>query len=171
MALDSNSDEEIHYSDFLAAMLNTQQIAIHDSLLKQGFQKFDVDSSGFITVDNMIDVMGSAYQAEEVKDLMKEADLVKDGRISYPEFVAYITDTPLNQNEQAAYLSHAAENERIADDIIWMKQGIEACGYVTEVGWAQSNRIKQGPNPHTAIKTTKNFRKHQGKCGPGCAVM
>jgi len=36
-ALDTNSDEEIHYSDFLAAMVTTR-IAVHDDLLR-GIQK------------------------------------------------------------------------------------------------------------------------------------
>merc|ERR1719361_2271673 len=65
-ALDSNSDEEIHYSDFLAAMVNTQ-IAMHDDLLRTAFKKFDTDRSGHITVKNLKHVLGSTFEGKSVK--------------------------------------------------------------------------------------------------------
>merc|ERR1719183_1663422 len=62
-ALDTNSDEEIHYSDFLAAMVSTR-IAVHDDLLRQAFSKFDIDNSGYITVDNLKQVLGEHHEGE-----------------------------------------------------------------------------------------------------------
>merc|ERR1712110_119118 len=50
--LDSSQDEEIHYSEFLAAMVSTR-IEMHDDMLRAAFNKFDSDHSGFITVDNI----------------------------------------------------------------------------------------------------------------------
>jgi len=99
-ALDTNSDEEIHYSDFLAAMVTTR-IAVHDDLLRQAFKKFDVDSSGYITKDNLKEVLGEHHEGEDVEDLMKEADFTHDGKISYEEFVSYIKGTPLSNHEEA----------------------------------------------------------------------
>lgn len=88
-ALDTNSDEEIHYSDFLAAMLTTR-ISLHDSLLLKAFKRFDVDSSGYITVENLRDVLGETFEGFSVERLLAEADQLKDGRISYHEFVSYL---------------------------------------------------------------------------------
>jgi len=85
-SLDSNSDTEIHYSDFLAAMVSTR-IGLHDDLLRSTFKKFDTDDSGYITMDNLREVLGNG---EQVKELIAEADQLKDGRISYPEFVAFL---------------------------------------------------------------------------------
>lgn len=96
-ALDSNGDQEIHYSDFLAAMVNTH-IDIDKNLLKRAFERFDVDSSGFITVDNIHDITGDTF------DIVMEADLVRDGGISFPEFAAYVLNKPLDMREQASYL-------------------------------------------------------------------
>jgi len=98
-ALDSNGDQAIHYSDFLAAMVNTH-IDIDDNLLRQVFKRFDVDSSGFITVDNIQEVTGVPL----TPSFELEADLVNDGRISFPEFSAYVTDKPLDMVQQASYL-------------------------------------------------------------------
>jgi len=88
-AMDSNHDEEIHYSDFLAAMVNTR-IALHDDLLKAAFKKFDTDSSGYITPENLREVLGETFEGEQIEQLMAEADALKDGRISYAEFVTYL---------------------------------------------------------------------------------
>lgn len=95
-ALDSNSDEEIRYSDFLAAMVNTQ-IVMHDDLLRVAFQKFDTDRSGYITVDNLKQVLGKTFEGESVKKLVNEADQLKDNRVSYAEFVSHLRSQPLEK--------------------------------------------------------------------------
>lgn len=100
-SMDTNNDEQIHYSDFLAAMLN-HRIVLHDDLLHAAFRKFDHDSSGYITVDNLKQVLGDSFDGEEVKELLKEADILKDNRISYAEFVAYIRGEPLERHANVA---------------------------------------------------------------------
>merc|ERR1719469_1779150 len=85
-AMDSNQDETIHYSDFLAAMMNTR-ISMHSDLLRSAFRRFDTDNSGFITVENLREVLG---ENEEVEPMLAEVDLLKDNRISYAEFVAFV---------------------------------------------------------------------------------
>jgi len=99
-SLDSNHDEEIHYSDFLAAMVNTR-IALHDDLLKSAFKKFDTDQSGYITKENLREVLGDVYEGEQVEAFVAEADALKDGRISYEEFVAYLRGDPLGEHAEA----------------------------------------------------------------------
>jgi len=98
-AMDTNHDEEIHYSDFLAAMVSTR-IALHDNLLKSTFKKFDTDNSGYITPDNLREVLGETFEGDRVEKLMSEADLLKDGRISYPEFVSYLRGDPLDSHAE-----------------------------------------------------------------------
>mmetsp|Transcript_45604 Transcript_45604/g.145524 ORF Transcript_45604/g.145524 Transcript_45604/m.145524 type:complete len:574 (-) Transcript_45604:91-1812(-) len=100
-ALDSNHDESIHYSDFLAAMVNTR-IALHDDLLRSAFRRFDADNSGYITLENLHLVVGDDFEGESVETMLAEADLLKDNRISYAEFVAYLRGTPLERHEEVA---------------------------------------------------------------------
>lgn len=99
-ALDTNHDELIHYSDFLAAMVSTR-IALHDDLLKTTFNKFDTDNSGFISLENLREVLGESFDGEQVEDLLKEADFTKDGKISYQEFVAYVKQAPMEHHQDA----------------------------------------------------------------------
>jgi len=65
-ALDYNHDQEIHYSDFLAAMVDTQ-IDVNDEVLIDTFRRFDADSSGYITVGNLRDVLGRKVEGENVE--------------------------------------------------------------------------------------------------------
>merc|ERR1719183_2890063 len=60
-ALDTSHTDEIHYSDFLAAMV-ASRIQIHDEVLAQTFRRFDVDNSGYITADNLKEVLGESFE-------------------------------------------------------------------------------------------------------------
>mmetsp|Transcript_27821 Transcript_27821/g.60808 ORF Transcript_27821/g.60808 Transcript_27821/m.60808 type:complete len:553 (+) Transcript_27821:21-1679(+) len=107
-ALDSNQDDTIHYSDFLAAMLS-KRIALHSDMLRRAFKRFDKDNSGYITAENLRQVLGSNFMGEEAEALIKEADALKDGRISYEEFVAYLSGEPLEAHVEAT--SKIIDNE------------------------------------------------------------
>jgi len=87
--LDTNGNLEIHYSDFLAAMLKNR-IALHDSLLQKTFTKFDVDNSGVITVDNLRSIVGDTFEGHRVETLVADADPLRKGHISYSDFVEYL---------------------------------------------------------------------------------
>eukprot|EP00931_Biecheleriopsis_adriatica_P055042 TRINITY_DN32465_c0_g1_i1.p1 TRINITY_DN32465_c0_g1~~TRINITY_DN32465_c0_g1_i1.p1 ORF type:complete len:627 (+),score=159.20 TRINITY_DN32465_c0_g1_i1:41-1882(+) len=88
-ALDANHKDEINYHEFLAAMVSSR-IALHDDLLKVTFNRFDTDNSGFITADNLREVLGETFEGEQVEQLMKEADFTHDGKISYEEWIRYL---------------------------------------------------------------------------------
>eukprot|EP00930_Biecheleria_cincta_P002361 TRINITY_DN103367_c0_g1_i1.p1 TRINITY_DN103367_c0_g1~~TRINITY_DN103367_c0_g1_i1.p1 ORF type:complete len:606 (+),score=136.76 TRINITY_DN103367_c0_g1_i1:60-1820(+) len=88
-ALDANHTDEIHYSEFLAAMVSSR-VALHDGLLKETFRRFDTDNSGFISPQNLREVLGESVEGHVVEELMQEADLAKSGKISYEEFITYL---------------------------------------------------------------------------------
>jgi len=100
-ALDSNHDDEIHYSDFLAAMVSSR-IKMHDDLLKETFKRFDTHNTGFITEDDLTSILGETCEPEEVKAMMKDVNKNQDGHISYSEFIHYIQDNPHSPNQDAA---------------------------------------------------------------------
>jgi len=91
-ALDASHSEEIHYSDFLAAMVNSR-IQIHDEVIAQTFRRFDVDNTGVITVANLKEVLGETFEAQEMDKLLEEADVDHDGKITKQEFIAYMKDS------------------------------------------------------------------------------
>jgi calcium-dependent protein kinase len=91
-ALDYNHDQEVNYSDFLAAMVD-EQIILRDELLQDAFRRFDTDSTGYITVKNLREVLGSKVDGEDVEAFIAEADMNADGCLSFTEFASFIRGT------------------------------------------------------------------------------
>ncbi|CAE8626929.1 unnamed protein product, partial [Polarella glacialis] len=88
-ALDTNNTDEIHYTEFLAAMVSTR-ISMHDDLLKATFDRFDVDKSGTITVNNLREVLGENFAGSDIDQIMREADITGSGDITYEEWIRYL---------------------------------------------------------------------------------
>merc|ERR1712151_1056971 len=87
-ALDTSHQDEIHYTDFLAAMVSTR-IKMHDDLLHAAFKRFDTDNSGFIDKENLKQVLGEAFEGESIDHLMEEAH-AHDGKISLDDFMSFM---------------------------------------------------------------------------------
>mmetsp|Transcript_50169 Transcript_50169/g.92671 ORF Transcript_50169/g.92671 Transcript_50169/m.92671 type:complete len:549 (+) Transcript_50169:130-1776(+) len=90
-ALDYNNDEELNYSEFLAAMVSTR-IEMHDDLLMNAFRRFDTDGTGYITVEDLRKVLGESFDGATVEELLREADACGKGKISAEEFIRYLKD-------------------------------------------------------------------------------
>jgi calcium-dependent protein kinase len=87
-SVDTSNTDEIHYSEFLAAMVSSR-VQLHDSLLKATFRRFDTDCNGYIEANDLRKVVGDCYEGEELSKLIEEADVNKDGKISYEEFIDF----------------------------------------------------------------------------------
>jgi len=98
-ALDTCHTDEIHYSEFLAALVSSR-IAIHDGLLKDSFKRFDTDNTGFITVANLKEVLGDHFEGQEVEKMLSEADMTHDGQISYSDWIAFLRDGSAGEKHQ-----------------------------------------------------------------------
>ena len=61
------------------------------SVLRKDFTRFDEDKSGYITKDELIQVIkertGQELSAYQIDEMLKESDENSDGKISYEEFV------------------------------------------------------------------------------------
>jgi calcium-dependent protein kinase len=88
-ALDYNHDQEIHYSDFLAAMVDSK-INLNEQHLNAVFRRLDADHTGYISLSNLREVLGSRVDGERVEVFMKDVNQGKDGRISFSEFSSYM---------------------------------------------------------------------------------
>eukprot|EP00602_Paraphysomonas_sp_CaronLab_P005513 CAMPEP_0185023902 /NCGR_PEP_ID=MMETSP1103-20130426/6506_1 /TAXON_ID=36769 /ORGANISM="Paraphysomonas bandaiensis, Strain Caron Lab Isolate" /LENGTH=438 /DNA_ID=CAMNT_0027556691 /DNA_START=177 /DNA_END=1493 /DNA_ORIENTATION=+ len=95
---------EIQYSEFLAATMDMNH-AIREENIMRAFQQFDKDGSGSLTMNELIEIMGSEDHARE---LVGEIDLNGDGVISYEEFKAMIQG--LN-NHSARYRALMGESD------------------------------------------------------------
>jgi calcium-dependent protein kinase len=103
--LDQTGDQEIHYTEFLAAALQTKLI-MNEKYIKEAFQKFDVNNTGLISEDDLRKVLGNEYKGEDVGQIFRQADYKNNGFIDYEEFVRAIMDTSCRE---PAILAHEAD--------------------------------------------------------------
>jgi len=87
-SLDTSCTEEIHYTEFLAAMVSSR-VHLHDDLLKATFRRFDVGHTGYIDASDLKMVLGETFEGTEVAALLDEADVDHDGKVSWQEFVEF----------------------------------------------------------------------------------
>jgi calcium-dependent protein kinase len=87
-------DQEIHYSDFLAAMA-CEQTELDDDLLCTTFSKFDTNGSGYITDQDLHEVLGASLEGGHAMGLVRQADKHQNGGIDFIDFAEYIRSSRL----------------------------------------------------------------------------
>jgi len=84
-AVDLDGTGQIRYTEFLAATIEAQG-AISEERLAEAFDRLDSDDSGYISADNLREILGEDFPKEEIDVIIKEAS--KNGQISYSDFLA-----------------------------------------------------------------------------------
>ena len=84
---DLDGSGKIRYTEFLAATIETFG-KIGEDRLAEAFDRLDSDDSGYISTENLTEMLGPDFPKEEIDEIIREADLYGDGRISYAEFLA-----------------------------------------------------------------------------------
>ena len=88
--VDADGDGTVDFPEFLAMMAKRMD---SDGFLEdmiEAFKVFDNDNSGYITsqeLHEIMSVLGPKLTADEVGEMIKDADIDGDGQINYEEFV------------------------------------------------------------------------------------
>jgi calcium-dependent protein kinase len=102
--IDADASGTIGYSEFVVATLNSD-ILHTGNKLRSTFNKIDADGSGAIDkseLNILLSLFETTLDEEELDDMMKRADVDGDGEISYDEFVALVTSSFLERENDAA---------------------------------------------------------------------
>jgi Ca2+-binding EF-hand superfamily protein len=86
--LDYAGNGKINYSEFLVATIEIKKVLTFDRLWAL-FQYFDTDNSGYITPANLKEAFaktGKTLTSEEIKNILENHDIEKNGVISFEEF-------------------------------------------------------------------------------------
>lgn len=77
----------VDFQEFVSMMRKFQDRAVDpEEQYLEAFRVFDQDGNGFISAQELQTVMcslGETLSEEEVKDMIREADLDKDGQVNY----------------------------------------------------------------------------------------
>nr|AGQ20410.1 calcium dependent protein kinase 1 [Zingiber officinale] len=89
-AADVDGNGFLDYGEFVAIIIHLQRLS-NDDHLRRAFMFFDKDGSGFIEPDELSEALADESGQTDItvlNDIIRDVDTDKDGRISYPEFVA-----------------------------------------------------------------------------------
>mmetsp|Transcript_10030 Transcript_10030/g.21008 ORF Transcript_10030/g.21008 Transcript_10030/m.21008 type:complete len:367 (-) Transcript_10030:334-1434(-) len=87
-SIDINKNGHIMYTEFIAASLEAQGQLDVDRIA-EAFNRFDVDSTGFISKENMLQFLGdTGATMEDVDQMISAADMGRSGAVSFDEFMA-----------------------------------------------------------------------------------
>jgi Ca2+-binding EF-hand superfamily protein len=107
-AIDIDGTGLVHYSEFLAASIEVHG-SIDEERIAEAFDLLDNDDSGYINAQNLRVFLGEQLPDEYLNKIIEEADLTKDHRISYQEFLA-LWDEEADVKKKNALVS--VENRR-----------------------------------------------------------
>jgi calcium-dependent protein kinase len=85
-AIDIDGCDSLAYSEFLAATIEAHG-SIEEGRIAEAFDRLDNDDTGYITVSNLADFLGNEVPEEFINEIIEEADVSKDHRIDYDEFL------------------------------------------------------------------------------------
>ena len=74
------------YTEFLAAALAAQS-NIEEERIAEAFDRLDADDSGYISRQNLREFLGGDNSYSDVESIIRKADVDKDGKISWDEFL------------------------------------------------------------------------------------
>ncbi len=87
--IDYVGNGKINYTEFLAVTLSFQE-TLSEEMLTRLFKRFDVDDTGFISKQNLIDAFQRLGRTnitlEQVTQMISVHDIAKDGQVSFSEF-------------------------------------------------------------------------------------
>jgi Ca2+-binding EF-hand superfamily protein len=75
------------YTEFLASTIEACG-RIEEDRIAEAFDRLDSDDTGFISKENLREVLGENSTEKEVNAIMSASDKDRDGKISYADFLA-----------------------------------------------------------------------------------
>merc|ERR1719400_2813368 len=91
--VDIERNGKVSFSEFVALMRETITDIHDEKRLKEAFTIFDSDGNGEIDIgelDKMMKKLGQELEIDQIKEMIKTADLDRDGKISWDEFKKFM---------------------------------------------------------------------------------
>ena len=85
----------VDFDEFVKVMASIYERKFTDEEMQRAFKCFDADNSGYITVDELREVLSRLNQnvsEHRIIEVLREIDTDQDGKISYDEFVQMLQE-------------------------------------------------------------------------------
>mmetsp|Transcript_2717 Transcript_2717/g.3852 ORF Transcript_2717/g.3852 Transcript_2717/m.3852 type:complete len:369 (+) Transcript_2717:108-1214(+) len=84
--VDLDGTGKIRYTEFLAATIQATGI-VSEERVAEAFDRLDSDESGYITAENLYDILGVDVPKRYIEQIIHESDLHHHHRITYDDFL------------------------------------------------------------------------------------
>lgn len=84
--MDHDKSGQIHYAEFLAALAEGAGLVTMERV-SDAFDRIDSDGKGFISHNDLKNILGENYSTDTVENMIREGDFKNNGRIDFDEFV------------------------------------------------------------------------------------
>lgn len=91
--IDIDRSGQVHYNEFLAAVVESQGLITMEHLA-DAFDRLDSSGKGYISKDDLRNILGVDCNENLVNRMMDEADIKKNGQIDYDEFLRLMFEDP-----------------------------------------------------------------------------
>ncbi|KAJ8600816.1 hypothetical protein CTAYLR_006417 [Chrysophaeum taylorii] len=85
-AVDLDGTGKISYTEFIAACLEGSSL-VQEDMIVEAFDRLDADDSGFISKENLREILGNQFSPELVEEMIAEGDFKKTGHVDFEEFL------------------------------------------------------------------------------------
>jgi calcium-dependent protein kinase len=89
--MDHDKSGQIHYAEFLAALAEGAGLVTMERV-SDAFDRIDADGKGYISPNDLKNILGENYSKDNVEKMILEGDFKKNGRIDFDEFVQLMFD-------------------------------------------------------------------------------
>lgn len=170
-SMDTDQNDEIEYSEFLAAAL-VGHVKVHEDVLRQTFCRFDSDGNGKIDYDELHALLGDSFSEADIKELIKEVDTNGDGQIDYDEFLAYFyrmdseAEGPTTRSDRRR--KHTEQLGSVIDRMLIRHCGTEDFKQEqqpasTRKSWIMRSKTAPTPSPGSSLPTLLRSMRPQRK--------
>eukprot|EP00913_Durusdinium_trenchii_P024908 g23381.t1 len=94
------TEEQVYYSDFLAATLDVRKQIRQEAVLS-AFNRLDADGSGSISPEDLRQVIGETFEGVNVELLVREADAACKGELTFQDFLSLLDSTDASVSPKA----------------------------------------------------------------------
>ncbi|XP_024529122.1 calcium-dependent protein kinase 2 [Selaginella moellendorffii] len=123
---DVDGNGTIDYLEFISATMHMNKMDRENNLLA-AFKQFDTDNSGFISVEELEQALYRYGMVDEgmIKDIIKEVDVNKDGRIDYNEFATMMLRAGSSAEEGERHRHrhrHHHHSDIVSSSLLWRRK-------------------------------------------------
>mmetsp|Transcript_16724 Transcript_16724/g.31684 ORF Transcript_16724/g.31684 Transcript_16724/m.31684 type:complete len:679 (-) Transcript_16724:4023-6059(-) len=123
---DLDGTGKIKYTEFLAAAIESTGL-VTEERIAEAFDRLDSDDSGYISLEDLREILGDDVPEEYIEQVIAEADFKRDRMISYDQFLSlWDADLKEREIESLAGINKGRTVDDLAEEILRISEDVSS---------------------------------------------